>query len=194
MISLPLSVYLFIIHFFSCFCCTPLFNFAIVINQVKDTKIQNPLTYVSKVFFDFICVLENTFLANANIRMMIAYSEGDLFDAMIMGLKSEQSIFAMFKTELKLEEFNDDVIFKLLDDILTRFKHIRGSWFIKKIKGQKKQTSTHSTRKHVQVKTEIAAASADVRASMQLKKFYTDAANNIRNKEVDLDEEDDDDE
>ena len=104
MISLPLSVYLFIIHFFSCFCCTPLFNFAIVINQVKDTKIQNPLTYVSKVFFDFICVLENTFLANANIRMMIAYSEGDLFDAMIMGLKSEQSIFAMFKTELKLLE------------------------------------------------------------------------------------------
>lgn len=61
------------------------------------------MTYVSEKFFDFICILENTFLANANVRMMIAYNEGDLFDAMMIGLKSEKRIVDKFKQMLELE-------------------------------------------------------------------------------------------
>ena len=55
-------------------------------HQSKDDKIERPLTYVSKPFYEFICFLENTFLANANSRMMIAYNQGDLFNAMITAL------------------------------------------------------------------------------------------------------------
>mmetsp|Transcript_24989 Transcript_24989/g.27968 ORF Transcript_24989/g.27968 Transcript_24989/m.27968 type:complete len:120 (-) Transcript_24989:29-388(-) len=119
--------------------------------------------------------------------MMIAYNKGDLFDAMITALLSEEKIINLFTKKLDLEEFDNEPINELLDNILTRFKHIRGCWFINKLKGQKKQNSSHSTRKHVQVKTEIAAATADARSEAVLKKYYGDATNNIRNSNDEFD-------
>ena len=47
------------------------------------------------------------------------------------------------------------------------------------MKGQKKQISSHSTRKYVQVKTEIAIATADVRSDKSLAKYYNDAYETI---------------
>ena len=153
--------------------------------QYKETRGKKEMTYVSEKFFDFICILENTFLANANVRMMIAYNEGDLFDAMMIGLKSEKRIVDKFKQMLDLESYKDDAVDKLLDHILTIFKHIRGRWFTTKQKGQKKQISSHSTRKYVQVKTEIAVATADIRSDKSLAKYYNDAYETIHQRNDD---------
>ena len=99
-------------------------------------------------------------MANANIRMMIGYNRGDLFDSIVTALSSEANIIDIFKSKMKIPNFHEDLVKLVLDEILTRFKNIRGRWFIKKIKGQKKQNTSHSTRKQVQVKTEIAIATA----------------------------------
>ena len=119
--------------------------------------------------------------------MMIAYNRGDLFDSIVTALSSEANIIDIFKSKMKIPNFHEDLVKLVLDEILTRFKNIRGRWFIKKIKGQKKQNTSHSTRKQVQVKTEIAIATAEVRQSDKaLKTFYINAQTNIEEKSTNL--------
>lgn len=140
------------------------------------------------MFYEFICVLENTFLANANIRMMIAYSSFNIFETMVSALYTHKDVVDLFKTKLGLEAFNQTVIDGLLDDILTRFLHIRGHWFIKKVQGQGKLSAPHTTRKNIQIKTEIAKATADVRRSQDKKyeTYYKEVEENILTSSIEL--------
>ena len=118
--------------------------------------------------------------------MMIAYNRGDLFDAIITGLASSPDIVKEFQEKLHITTSGEKKITLILDNILTIFKHIRGCWFIKKITGQKRHNSSHSTRKNVQVKTEIASAKAEVRCEATMQSFYSSAELNIKKNNIDL--------
>lgn len=121
---------------------------------------------------------------------MIAHNKGDLFDSIVMALYSEPEVVALFRKKIDAEgdSITEDQIKILLLDVLTRFKHIRGSWFIRNIKGQQKLASPHATRKQIQVKSEIALATNDVRTQQTMEAFYEDALSNIQKDGVDLDQ------
>ena len=124
--------------------------------------------------------------------MMIAYNKGDLFDSIVMALYSEPEVVVLFRKKItddaEGDSITEDQIKVLLLDILTRFKHIRGSWFIRNIKGQQKLASPHATRKQIQVKSEIVLATNDVRTQQTMEVFYEDALSNIEKDGVDLDQ------
>ena len=96
---------------------------------------KQKLIYVSPDFFEFICIVETVFLANANTGMMIAYHDGSLFEKITEALGSNETIMNLFKSYLKIEHYPDKNIKSFLYTILRKFKNIRGRWFVNNIRG-----------------------------------------------------------
>ena len=183
------------------------------VDITKKREQKNKLHFVSADFFSFICSIENTFIANANIGMMMAYTDGSLFDGIRLALGSNQSAFELFSEKLGISSYfcvDDQKL--LYNFLLTKFKNIRGRWFVNAIRGQKPQKDTHTTRKSVAITAEIALAKGEARAEMldnlarQSKEeaeseaeviaakteLYKIATSNVDNIDYDSDDNDDD--
>jgi hypothetical protein len=100
---------------------------------------------------------------NARTSMMVAYSDGSLFDEIKKAILENKEIRGRFTNELELEEFSEKKIIILLDYILTKFKNIGGRWFVNKIRGQKRNSSKWATREQVSLTVERAQAKAEQR-------------------------------
>ena len=160
------------------------------------------MTYVSEDFFNFICNIEKVYLSNANIGMMIAYHDGSLFDQIVSALLDDDAIMDLFKTKLSIVEWQHNERKLLLGAVLTKFKNIRGRWFVNNIRGQQAQIKdAHTTRKGVAVKSEIAQAKANLLADFNdsnisteennYRKMYKTAEDNIDNVYQQSDDEED---
>ena len=64
-------------------------------------------------------------MANANIRMMIAYNRGDLFDSIVTALFLEENLIEILKNKMKIQNFDKNLVKVVFDEILTRFKNVR---------------------------------------------------------------------
>jgi hypothetical protein len=114
---------------------------------------------------------------NATTAMMVAYSDGSLFDEIKKAIVENTEIQGSFMKDLGLEEFSEKKRTILLDYILTKFKNIRGRWFANKIRGQKRKTSKWATRETVSVKVECAKAKAEQRLASNVDAKKNSAAN-----------------
>ena len=127
-------------------------------------------------FFEFIVKVESTFIINATLEMMMAYCDGSLFDKIKDALTQNKSIFEEFKCKLRLIDYEDEVIRKLLVEILTTYRNIRSGWFINSVKGQeprggkKDQSTRERVRESAYVAKAKAEAVADIKAKLDLKK------------------------
>eukprot|EP00984_Skeletonema_dohrnii_P013631 scaffold5653_cov95-Skeletonema_dohrnii-CCMP3373.AAC.6 len=107
--------------------------------QLRQKK---KLIYVTKDYFEFICLIESIYVKNLSMKMMMAYNSGDLvkvIDGAIM--KSEtvlKRFFALFE-----DEEDDDEISEARDTlrfILDRYIRMRGCWFVKALRSNRGET------------------------------------------------------
>ena len=109
---------------------------------------------------------------------MIAYHDGSLFDQIVSALLNDDTIMALFKTKLSIDGWQHNESKLLLGAVLTKFKNIRGRWFVNNIRGQRAQIKdAHTTRKGVAVKAEIAQAKANLLAEFNDRNLSTEENN-----------------
>ena len=118
---------------------------------------------------------------NATTSMMVAYSDGSLFDEIKKAIVENNEIQGSFTKDLGLEEFSEKKITILLHYILTKFKNIRGCWFVNKICGQKRKMSKWATRETVLIKVECAQAKAKQTLASKVDAKKNSAANGDNN-------------
>eukprot|EP00984_Skeletonema_dohrnii_P003909 scaffold1342_cov115-Skeletonema_dohrnii-CCMP3373.AAC.3 len=130
--------------------------------SIVKLREKKNLFYVSKKYFDFICLIESVYVKNLSMKMMMAYCSGDLVKvihgAIMRSDTVRQRFFALFKDtrpagnqreeQNELEEEGDpdenedrntDRL-EILGFILARYIRMRGCWFVKALKSNKGET------------------------------------------------------
>jgi len=108
------------------------------ISLVKRRK-RRAQVFSTKIYFDFISFVESVYLDNLTLDMMMAYADGDIIHAIKTAiLDSEvarEKFMAICNNEDTTERFSDDEAIKLMKYIMERYANMRGSYFVKHLKG-----------------------------------------------------------
>jgi hypothetical protein len=108
--------------------------------------------YCSCKYFDFVCFIESTYLANLTLKMMIAYNDGDIISKIKLGILSHDDSRYRFSCLSGSDNKDDNHL--LLVYIMERYANMRGTYFVKHLKGDsgdqlKKLASCQATRTKV---------------------------------------------
>ena len=108
--------------------------------------------YCSREYFDFVCFVESTYLANLTLKMMMAYNDGDTISKIKFGILSHDELRDGFSCVSGSDNEDDNCL--LLAYIMERYANMRGSYFVKHLKGNsgdqlKKLASCQATRTKV---------------------------------------------
>ena len=108
--------------------------------------------YCSRECFDFVCFVESTHLANLTLKMMMAYNDGDIISKIKFGILLLADLRDRFSCLLGSDNEDDNRL--LLAYIMERYANMRGTYFVKHLKGNsgdqlKKFASCQETRTKV---------------------------------------------
>jgi hypothetical protein len=107
-----------------------------LVNDREKESLRRP----SAEFYNFITHIETVFMANMSVDMMKGYSSGNLLNAVKVAILDSEMMKAKF-SKLCQPDFDDDgVKAEVMLYILDKYKHMRGRWFQKGIKGQTNET------------------------------------------------------
>jgi hypothetical protein len=170
--------------------------------DLTDQREKKSLVRSSAEFFAIIQSIESVFLANLNLKMMLAFTDGSLCDEIRRGILNNELIVKIFfglcdeVVEMPLDEgIRRDV----LGFVMKRYVNMRGRWFIKIMKGQRKIDQGDAVMKDGATRTRVAAAAACSKAKGTAskepneRKAYMEAKNNVVNAAVDTDTDDESD-
>jgi len=107
---------------------------------------------LTRKYFDLVCFVESTFLANLTLKMMMAYNDGDIISKIKFGIFLHNDSRARF---FCLSGSNNvDNNHHLLAYIMERYANMQGIYFAKHLKGNngdqlKKLASCQATRTKV---------------------------------------------
>ncbi len=123
------------------------------------------LVYCTREYFDFICVIENIYLANLTLKMMLAYNNGDIIAKIKLGILSHNDTRDRFSCLSGSNNKDDNQ--QLLVYIMERYANMQGTYFVKLLKGNsggqiQKLASCQATR------TKIAHAVVYVKTTVEL--------------------------
>jgi hypothetical protein len=91
------------------------------------------LVYCTREYFDFICLVESSYLANLTLKMMLAYNKGNIVTVIKMSILLHEATMASFSC--LSDSKNDDDNKLLLMYIIERYSHMQGIYFVKHLKG-----------------------------------------------------------
>jgi hypothetical protein len=108
--------------------------------------------YCSREYFDFVCFVESTYLANLTLKMMMAYNDGDIISKIKFGILSHDDLRDRFSCLSGSDNKDDNCL--LLAFLMERYANMRGTFFVKHLKGNsgdqlKKLASCQATRTKV---------------------------------------------
>ena len=89
--------------------------------------------YCSRMYFDFVCFVESTYLANLTLKMMMAYNDGDIISKIKFGILSHDDSRDRFSCLSGSDNEDDNCL--LLAHIMERYANMRGTYFMKHLKG-----------------------------------------------------------
>ena len=124
--------------------------------------------FCTKSYYKFICFVESVYLENLNVKMMMAYSDGDIIHVIKIALVDNEEAFQKFGEICNNDEndelFTDDELKSLLKYVLERYANMRGSYFVKYLNGSGKKTSVEKMVSSQPTQTQVlnAAASSKV--------------------------------
>lgn len=145
---------------------------------------RKSLSFSNQVYFDFICAIESIYLHNLNLKMMIAYNDGDLLDAINCKIMEDDAINATF-SRLYADVIDvQNVVNKkeVLKYILDRYINMRGCWFVRHMRGTQGGTLGARLVETAATRTKVAhavATSKAVASSESEKDFWDNAAKNV---------------
>jgi hypothetical protein len=120
--------------------------------SLVERRKRRASVYCSREYFGFVCFVESNYLANLTLKMMMAYNDGDIISKIKFGILSHDDSRDSFSC-LSGSNNKDDNRF-LLAYIMERYANMRGTYFVKHLKGKsgdqlKKLASCQATRTKV---------------------------------------------
>ena len=96
--------------------------------------IKGKLQYPSKVFFQFLCHLEATYMQNYNYKMMVSYADGSLLKAIYDALLESPHISGLFKAlcpdSVRFDkEDKQSVGYKIFRYVVKKYRNMRVKYF-----------------------------------------------------------------
>ena len=85
----------------------------------------------SSNLYNFVSFVESVFLNNLTLKIMIAYSKGDLVYAITCHLTRNKTSFANFSTLYSKDDSQNKII---LGSVLDMYTNMRGMYFVKHIR------------------------------------------------------------
>jgi hypothetical protein len=89
--------------------------------------------YCSREYFDFVCFVESTYLANPTLKMMMAYNDGDIISKIKFGILLHDDSRDRFSCLSGSDNKDDNRL--LLAYIMERYANMWGTYFVKHLKG-----------------------------------------------------------
>ncbi len=121
--------------------------------SLVDRRKHKPLVYCLRAYFEFICFVENAFLANLSLKMMLAYNDRDIISQIKISILGNESAMERFA---EMSGINVDTCQcqQLMAYILERYANMRGTFFVRHLKGNrgdqiKKLAESQATRTKV---------------------------------------------
>jgi hypothetical protein len=101
--------------------------------SLGERRKRRALVYCTREYFDFICVIKSIYLANLTLKMMLAYNDGDIVTKIKLGILSHNDTRDRFSCLSGSN--NEDDNQQLLVYITERYANMRGTYFVKRLKG-----------------------------------------------------------
>ena len=105
--------------------------------SLMDKRKRKSKVYCTKAYFDFICFVESTYLANLTLKMMRAYADGDIVDKIKRSLLSSDVAIEKFTTLFdneRCQSFTDADKQEVMKYMMERYANMRGTYFVKHLK------------------------------------------------------------
>ena len=120
--------------------------------SLVERRKRRASVYCTREYFDFICVIESIYLANLTLKIMLAYNDGDIVAKIKLGILSHNDMRDRFSCLLGSDNKDDNQ--QLLVYITERYANMRGTYFVKHLKGNsgdqiQKLASCQATRTKV---------------------------------------------
>jgi hypothetical protein len=120
--------------------------------SLVERRKRRASVYCSREYFDFVCFVESTYLANLTLKMMMAYNDGDIISKIKFGILSHDDSRDRFSCLSGSDNEDDNCL--LLAYLMERYANMRGTFFVKHLKGNsgdqlKKLASCQATRTKV---------------------------------------------
>ena len=162
-------------------------------------------TYPTKVYYEFICFVESVYLDNLTLEMMMAHADGDIIHVIKIKLLNSsiaKDRFAIIcNNDNNYEPFSDGEMMSLLKYILERYANMRGSYFVKYLKGTTKRSSVDKLVQSQATRTKVVNAAACSKAAEEAKRevshsnekqLWQDASDSVIEKSKQMDREETD--
>ncbi|KAL9181669.1 hypothetical protein ACHAXT_012012 [Thalassiosira profunda] len=126
--------------------------------------------YPTQQYFDFIKLVESTYLANLNLEMMMAYVEGNLIHLIKTKILASDVVVDQFAKLCNEDGERDaDEMQLLLSYIMDRYANMRGTYFVKYLKatgngGTESRVDAQATRTRVVSAVARSKSAADAKA------------------------------
>ena len=91
--------------------------------------------YCTQQYFDFICFVESVYLANLTLKMLTAYSDGDIIAVIKNSIISNDSALDKFAILFNGEMVKEEDRRSLIEYVVGKYANMRGAYFAKHLKG-----------------------------------------------------------
>ncbi len=120
--------------------------------SLMERRKWQALVYCSWEYFDFLCPIESIFLANLTLKMMLAYSNGDIVTRIKTSILSHNEMRERISFLSGSDNKADNQL--LLTYIIERYANMRGTVFVWHLKGNsgnliQKMADSQATRTKV---------------------------------------------
>ena len=91
--------------------------------------------YCTQQYFEFICFVESVYLANLTLKMLTAYSDGDIIAVIKNSILSNDSALDKYAVLFNGEIVREEDRRALMGYVLGKYANMRGTYFAKHLKG-----------------------------------------------------------
>ena len=101
--------------------------------SLVERRKRRALVFCTRNYFDFLCCIESIFLANLTLKMMLAYSDGDIVTRIKTSILSHNEMRERISFLLGSDNKADNQ--HLLTYIIERYANMWGTYFVRHLKG-----------------------------------------------------------
>jgi len=146
-------------------------NLGLPISLVLRRK-RRAKMFCTEAYFLFICFVETVYLANLTLEMMMAYANGDIIyvikTAILESEIAREKFMAVCNNDDTTEVVNEEEAKLLMKYILERYANMRGSYFVKFLKGTGNGGSSVDKLVNSQAtRTKVVSAAASSKAAAE---------------------------
>ena len=152
--------------------------------EIVVQRQHKSLSFSDGPYFQFTCYIASVYLNNLNLKMMMAYNEGDVLEVIHNKILEDDASVVKFSLFFDGLMENWSLVSKkdVMKYILTRYVHMRGCWFVRHLRGNRGGSLGTMLVENAATRTKVAHAVATSKAvaiAKSEKELYDTALKNI---------------